>query len=70
MIRCPMDFLDGSVSCHYRLMPLFYARESDAVIEVLEEVSAPNRIKKVLKQYDPFKRMIYPEPRPQGARAV
>lgn len=55
----PSGFLDGSISCHYRLIPLLYAREADRVVEVLEEVAAPNRIKKVLKQYDPFKRMIY-----------
>ncbi|MDU8912887.1 hypothetical protein [Aestuariicoccus sp. MJ-SS9] len=52
-------WLDGGTTCHYRLLPLLYAREDDRVVEVLEEVSAPNRIKKLLKQYDPFKRMIY-----------
>ena len=55
----PEGYLDGDVSCHYRLLPLLYARESDRVVEVLEEVSAPNKIKKVLKQYDPMKRMIF-----------
>lgn len=55
----PQGYLDGSVTCHYRLLPLLYARESDRVIEVLHEVSAPNRIKKVLKEYDPIKRMVY-----------
>ena len=40
-------------------MPLCYARESDRVIETIEAVAEPNKIKKVLKQYDPFKRMIY-----------
>ncbi|SFM43336.1 hypothetical protein [Shimia aestuarii] len=55
----PKGYLDGKVSCHYRVLPLLYAREGDHVVEVLEQVSAPNRIKKVLKQYDPFKRMIY-----------
>lgn len=52
-------YLDGDVSCHYRVLPLLYARESDRVMEVLEQVAAPNKVKKVLKQYDPFKRMIY-----------
>ncbi|WP_204114901.1 hypothetical protein [Shimia biformata] len=52
-------YLDGDVTCHYRLLPLLYARENDRVVEALEQVTAPNRIKKVLKQYDPFKRMIY-----------
>ena len=51
--------MDGEVTCHWRVLPLLYARENDRVVEVLEEVSAPNRIKKVLKEYDPFKRMIY-----------
>ena len=53
------EFLDGPVSCHYRLFPLLYARENDSVIKVLEEVAAPNKIKKVLKGYEPIKRMIY-----------
>lgn len=51
--------LDGDLTCHYRLLPLLYAREDDRVVEVLEQVSAPNKLKKWLKQYDPFKRMIY-----------
>lgn len=52
-------YLDGSVSCHYRNFSLLYARESDHVVEVLEEICAPNKIKKVIKAYDPIKRMIY-----------
>jgi len=55
----PPGLLDGAVTCHYRLFPLLYARESERVIEVLEEVTSPNRIKKVLKSYDPVKFMIY-----------
>ena len=55
----PDGYLDGDVTCHYRLLPLLYARESDKVVEVLEEVSAPNKVKKVLKQHDAMKRMIY-----------
>lgn len=51
--------LDGDITCHYRVLPLFYARESDAKIAALEAVASPNKIKKWLKQYDPFKRMIY-----------
>lgn len=52
-------WLDGSHSCHYRVLPLAYAREDQAVIDLLEEVTAPNRIKRVLKTYEPIKRMIY-----------
>ena len=55
----PRELLDGQISCHYRFLPLLYARESDRVIEVLEDVSAPNKIKKVLKGSEAIKRMIY-----------
>ncbi len=55
----PEGYLDGKTSCHYRVFPLLYARESDRVVEVLEAVSAPNKIKKLLKQYEPIKRMVY-----------
>lgn len=55
----PEGLLDGEITCHYRLLPLLYARESDRVVEVLEEVTAPNWIKKVLKNHDPMKFMIY-----------
>jgi hypothetical protein len=55
----PPGYLDGCVSCHYRNFPLLYARERDAVVAHLEAVCAPNRIKKVLKEYDPIKRIVY-----------
>jgi hypothetical protein len=55
----PAGYLDGEVSCHYRLFPLLYARESDRVVALLHEITAPNRLKKVLKQYEPIKRMVY-----------
>lgn len=54
-----LDGLDGDVSCHYRLLPLLYARESDHVVDVLETITSPNKIKKVIKQYDAIKRMIF-----------
>jgi hypothetical protein len=65
----PDGLLDGAVSCHYRLLPLLYARESDEVVSILEHVTAPNKLKKVLKTYDPIKRMIY-QGRGQKARAL
>ncbi len=51
--------LDGDVTCHWRTMPLFYARESDAAVDLVEQIIAPNPIKKVLKEYLPFKKMVY-----------
>lgn len=62
----PDGLLDGSTSCHYRHLPLLYARESDAVVAALEEVAAPNWLKKVLKGWEPAKRLIY---QGKGARA-
>lgn len=55
----PEGYLDGDVTCHYRLLPLLYAREADHVVEALHHVTAHNRVKKVLKEYEPIKRMIY-----------
>ncbi|MEL6953392.1 MAG: hypothetical protein AAFN09_00075 [Pseudomonadota bacterium] len=55
----PPGWLDGRVSCHYRTLPLLYARESDHVVAALEEVTAPNWLKKVLKAHEPMKRMVY-----------
>lgn len=54
-----LDGLDGDVTCHYRLFPLLYARESDRAVEVLEQVTAPNRIKKILRAYEPIRRLVY-----------
>ncbi len=51
--------LDGDITCHWRVLPLMYARESDRVVDFLEAISAPNKIKKLLKRYEPFKRTIY-----------
>jgi len=51
--------LDGTVSCHSRLLPLLYARESDLAIKTLETAIAPNKIKKVVKAYEPIRRMVY-----------
>ena len=62
-------YLDGRTSCHYRVLPLLYAREPDHVVAALETVTAPNRVKKVLKQYDPIKRMVY-QGRGQKVRAL
>ena len=51
--------LDGGITCHWRAMPLFFATASDDQIALLQEITAPNRIKKILKAHDPFKRMIF-----------
>ena len=65
----PHGQLDGTITCHWRALPLAYARETDTVIDRIEEVAAPNKIKKVLKEYDPFKRLIF-QGRGRKARAL
>mgnify|MGYP001046042901 CR=1 FL=1 len=51
--------LDGDITCHYRMLPLFYATATDRQVAILEEVAAPNKLKKLLKLHEPFKRMVY-----------
>jgi len=65
----PEGTLDGTHSCHWRWLPLLFARESDATIAALEEVASPNWLKKVLKEYMPFRRFLY-QARGPRARAL
>lgn len=51
--------MDGEVTCHYRTFPLLYARESDRAVAVLEEIAAPNKIKKLIKEYPAIRKTIY-----------
>jgi len=54
-----LDGLDGGITRHWRVMPLFYATAPEPAVVALEEIAAPNKIKKVLKLYEPFRRMIF-----------
>ena len=51
--------LDGDITCHYRNLPLLYARESDRVVEVLEEVAGQKELRRLLRDYEPARLMIY-----------
>ena len=55
----PAGLLDGATTCHYRTFPLLYARENDATIAAVAATAAPNKIKKVLKTYEPMRRFIF-----------
>ncbi len=55
----PPGLMDGEVTCHYRTLPLLYARESADNIAFLEDIAGQNRLKKHLKAYDPAREMIY-----------
>lgn len=52
-------WMDGSHSCHWRALPLLYARESETTVTLLEEIAGRGRIKQALKGYEPFRRMIH-----------
>ena len=58
--------LDGNVTCHYRTLPLLYARESDRAVEVLEAVAKDPPLRRVLRDYPPVKAMVLQN---QGRRA-
>ena len=51
--------LDGDVTCHWRALPLLYARESDRAVAVLEEAIGKGTVKKVLKAWDPIRKTVY-----------
>ena len=53
-----LDGLDGDLTCHWRVMALLYARESDHVVDVLERVMAMAEIGPALAAYPPFRKMI------------
>lgn len=54
-----LDGLDGDITCHYRSLPLLYARESDAAVEALERVAGTKELRKLLREWEPAKLMIY-----------
>lgn len=55
----PPGLIDGSVTQHYRYLPLLYATAPDEAIDTLEQAVAPNAIKKVLKNWEPARKLIY-----------
>ena len=58
--------LDGSATCHYRTLPLLYARESDHVVAVLEEVAKDKAIRPTLRHWGAMRAMVYQN---QGRKA-
>ncbi|MFV0408350.1 MAG: hypothetical protein ACK5LJ_01195 [Paracoccus sp. (in: a-proteobacteria)] len=54
-----LDGLDGDVTCHWRNLPLLYAREGDRVVDVLEAAAAKADIKEQLSGWEPALRLIY-----------
>ena len=51
--------LDGEVTCHYRTLPLLYAKEGDRAVAVLEEVAEVKENRRLLRDWAPVKQMVY-----------
>ena len=58
--------LDGTATCHYRTLPLLYARESDRAVAVLETLAADRDLRPILRHWGAFKRMVI---QGEGAKA-
>ncbi len=53
-----LDGMDGGVTCHWRVLPLLYARESDAVVDLLERLAGAEPLAGLLKKWNAGKKMI------------
>jgi hypothetical protein len=51
--------LDGGATCHYRNLPLLYARESDHTVTVLETVARDKTIRPHLRNWEAMRLMVY-----------
>jgi hypothetical protein len=51
--------MDGDVTCHWRTLPLLYARESDAAVAMVEAVAGRPDARAVLERYPAFRKLIY-----------
>ena len=51
--------MDGDVTCHYRTLPLLYAKESDRAVEVLEQLAEIKENRRILRDWAQVKQMVY-----------
>lgn len=54
-----LDGLDGDVTCHWRVLPLMFAREGDRAVEMMRRVAAQSAVRPVLQKYPPARKMLY-----------
>jgi hypothetical protein len=54
-----LSALDGHATCHYRALPLLYARQSDHAVAVLEKVAKDRSIRPALRDWPAMKAMVY-----------
>ncbi len=65
----PAGYLDGDISCHYRKLPLLFARESASAVHLVQEIAQDQSLKPLLQKYQPYERFLY-EGAGQEARAL
>lgn len=51
--------LDGKLTCHWRKLPLLYARESEAAIRAVEQAAAEPDLRPILEGWKPAQALIY-----------
>jgi len=51
--------LDGDITCHYRALPLLYAREDDRVLDLLEQIAEDKEIRNHLREWDAARKLIF-----------
>lgn len=49
---------DGAVSCHYRSLPLLYARESEAVVAAVETLATDRELRRLLHDWEPARKLL------------
>ncbi|SDY45094.1 hypothetical protein [Citreimonas salinaria] len=52
-------WLDGRTSCHWRALPLLYARESDAVVDTVERIANRPDLKPLLARHAPLRKLVH-----------
>lgn len=55
----PPGLIDGAVSCHYRWLPLLYARESDHAVEMLDKLARIGKNKRLLRESKAYRKLVY-----------
>ncbi|WP_227754330.1 hypothetical protein [Stagnihabitans tardus] len=50
--------MDTTATCHYRAIPLLYAKESDRAVEVLESLFEDKALRQLVKEYEPYRRLV------------
>ncbi|WBU61873.1 hypothetical protein PAF20_01065 [Paracoccus albus] len=53
-----LDGLDGDMTCHWRKLPLLYARESDAAVDALERAASAPDVAALLHRWEPAFHLI------------